>query len=157
MDALFDPPAFRYTVRTPESRHAELKKRAARVSMTPGQLVQALFDSIDLTASDGQVGIAKEHFDRLFPRAETTKELTDRAASVGLTARELKVFRALVAAAGPIRIVQPSPSDIASRSGVGESYHDAVYDRLMAKGFIALGLSAGRGRRRFTIARMPEL
>ncbi|MEO3997203.1 hypothetical protein [Mesorhizobium sp. CAU 1732] len=157
MDALFDPPAFRYTVRTPESRHAALKQCAERVGMTPGQLVQALFDSIDLTSTDGHVQFAKEHFEKLFPRKETTKELAERAASVGMTVRELKVFRALAAAAGPVRIVNPMPSDVMARSGVAMAYLDETYDRLIAKGFIAVGTSGGRGRRRFTIARMPEL
>lgn len=157
MDAMFDPPVFRYTVRTPETRHAALKERASRVGMTTGQLVQALFDCIDLSRADGQVSIAKEHFDRLFPRQETTKELERRAASCGLTARELKVFRALAAAAGPIRIVRPSAMDMTARSGVAASDLDTIYDRLLEKGFIAVSTSQGRGRRAFTIARMPEL
>lgn len=157
MDALFDPPVFRYTVRTPESRHAALKKCAARNGMTPGQLVQALFDCLDLSRADGQVAIAKEHFEKLFPRQETTKQLADRAASCGLTVRELKVFRALVASAGPLRIVRPSAIDITARSGVAASDLDTTYDSLLSKGFISIAPSQGRGRRAYTIARMPEL
>lgn len=157
MDALFDPPVFRYTVRTPETRHAALKKCAERVGMTPGQLVQSLFDCLDLSRADGQVAIAREHFEKLFPRQETTKELEQRASACGLTARELKVFRALASAAGPVRIVRPSPLDITARSGVSVALLDTVYDDLLAKGFLAVSPSQGRGRRAFVIARLPEL
>ncbi|GLS29936.1 hypothetical protein SAMN04488498_104358 [Mesorhizobium albiziae] len=157
MDALFNPPVFRYTVRTPETRHAALKKAAERVGMTPGELVQSLFDCLDLSRADGEVRIAREHFEKLFPRHETTRELAERAAACGLTVRELKVFRALAAAAGAIRIVRPSPMDITTRSGVAPAYLDTVYDKLLEKGFIAVSPSQGRGRRAFTIARIPEL
>jgi len=156
MDDCFNPPVFRYTVRTPGTRHAALKKHADRVGMTPGQLVQALFDCLDLSRADGAVTIAKEHFDRLFPRVETTKELTERAASCGMKPVELKVFRALAAAAGETRIVTPSPIDIIARSGVGEHRLDEIYDRLIEAGFIGVS-SSRRGRRAFTICRIPEL
>lgn len=153
----FNPPVFRYTVRTPETRHAALKKCADRVGMTPGQLVQALFDCLDLSRVDGQVVIAKEHFAKLFPRHETTKELADRATACGLTVRELKVFRALAAAAGELRLVRPATMDVTARSGVQPHLLDETYDRLLEKGFLAVWTGAGRGRRGFTIARMPEL
>lgn len=155
--SVFNPPVFRYTVRTPEARRAAIKKAARRVGMTDGQLVQALFDCLDLSSADGVVTIAKEHFDKLFPRGETTRELNERARSVGLTARELKVFRALAASAGITRIVRPDPFDITARSGVAANHLDTTYDGLLEKGFIGISPGAGRGRRTFTICRMPEI
>lgn len=158
MDSIFNPPVFRYTVRTPESRHAAIKKAAQRVGMKPDQLVQALFDCLDLSRTDGVVGFAKDRFEKLFPRgAETTKELAELANSVGLTVRELKVFRALACAAGPLRMVRPGTMDISAASGVAPAYLDAVYDKLIEKGFLALAASQGRGKRCYHIARMPEL
>jgi hypothetical protein len=155
-DMPFEPPVMRYTVRTPEARHEALKASAKRVGMTPGQLVQALFDQIDLTRIEGDVMAAKRHFDRLYPAKATTKELAARAASCGLTVSQLKIFRALSAVAGDLRIVTPSAGDIAARSGLGEHLHDELYDQLIATGFIALH-AANRGRRVFTICRIPEL
>lgn len=155
MDALFDPPIYRYTLRANGARHEALKERAAQLGMQPGQLMQALFDAVDLTSADGQVAFAKDRFDRLIPRAETTKELAERAASVGLTTRELKVFRALANAAGACRVVSVHPMDISAASRVSVPMLDDVFDRLTAKGWIA---EAGRqGRRRFTICRMPDV
>jgi hypothetical protein len=151
----FDPPVFRYTVRTPEARHAALKKHARRVGMTPGQLVQALFDCLDLAAADGIVKIATEHFEKLFPRHETTKELAERAASAGLTVRDLKVFRALAAMAGDLRLVRPAPMEVVARSGVDAAHLDQSYDRLIERGFISP--NGRHGRRAFAICRMPEL
>lgn len=151
----FNPPIFRYTVRTPESRREALKKHARRIGMTDGQLVQALFDCLDLTTSDA-VKIAREHFERLFPRHETTRELADRAAAVGLTVRDLKVFRALAAAAGDIAVVTPSPMDITTRSGVDAAHLSEAYDRLTERGFIS-PRTFNRGRRSFAICRMPDL
>lgn len=154
----FNPPAFRFTVRTPESRHAAIKKAAAKVGMTPGKLVQALFDTLDLSRFDGDIAKAAERFERLYPRIEKdTKELAERAASVGMTVRELRVFRALVAIGGAVQIVRPNAMDVTSRSGVAGAYLDEAYDALLTKGFIALAPSQGRGRRAFQIARMPEL
>lgn len=157
-ETTFDPAAFRFTVRTPESRHAAIKKAAARVGLQPGQLVQALFDKLDLSCIEGNIAAAAAHFEKLYPRADkTTKELTERAQSNGMTVRELKVFRALVAAGGAVRIVRPSALDVTTCSGVAETYLDEVYDSLLAKGFIALAPSQGRGRRAYQIVRMPEL
>jgi hypothetical protein len=155
VDALFDPPIYRFSVRAAESRHQALKELALRANMTPQQLVQSLFDCIDLTGADGKVRLALEHFHKLFPADETTKELAARAASVGLTARELKVFRAVAAAAGIVGIVRPEPMDIAARSGVAPALHDQIYDRLLEKGFLAA--ASGRGLRSFRICRMPDI
>lgn len=158
MDTTFDPPAFRFTVRTPESRHAAIKKAATRMGMTPGQLVQALFDRLDLSKIDGGIAAAADDFQRLYPRPDkVTKELTDRANSVGLTVNELKVFRALVSVGGAVRIARPNAMDMEAISGVTEGRLDDIYDALMTKGFIALAPGGGRTRRAFQIARMPEL
>jgi hypothetical protein len=149
----FDPPIYRFSVSTPESRYAALKDAARRAGMTPQQLVQSLFDCLDLTGSE--IRPAVQYFEKLFPREETTKELAERAASIGLTARELKVFRALAAAAGIVGIVRPESHDIAARSGVAPALHDDCFDRLLAKGFIAA--VPGRGMRAFRICRMPDV
>ncbi len=154
----FDPPVLRFTVRAPESRYAAIREAARKAGMQPGQLVQALFDRLDLSRYEDDIAAAIARFERLYPRNEKDKkEMAARAASVGLTVRELKVFRALVAVAGAVRIVRPSVFDIAARTGVSECYLDETYDALMTKGFIALAPSQGRSRRTFTICRMPEL
>lgn len=156
-ESVFDAPVFRYTVRTPESRHGAIKARAERCGLTPGQLVQALFDRIDLTRDDGDIAAAIADFNRLFPAIETTRQLSDRARSVGLTVRELKVFRALSMMAGAIRVVRPHAMDVAARSGVSPAHIDGAIDRLVEKGFIAVAPSTGRGRRAYSICRMPDL
>lgn len=154
----FNPPAFRFTVRTPETRYAAIRQAAQRIGLQPGQLVQALFDMLDLSRIEGDIAKAAVRFEAVFPKiAKDTRELTERAASVGMTARELRVFRALVNAAGVVRIVRPNALDIATASGVAAAYLDETYDALQTKGFIALAPSQGRGRRAYTIARMPEL
>lgn len=155
-DAIFDPPVLRYAVRMSKVRHEALKKCAERLGMKPDQLVQSLFDCTDLTRVDGKARLAKDHFDKLFPGKATTKELAARAASCGMTVSQLRLFRALAEVAGELRIVTPQAGDIAARSGLGEHLHDELYDQLIASGFIALR-SANRGRRSFTICRMPEL
>ncbi|QKV20262.1 hypothetical protein [Oricola thermophila] len=158
MSATFDPPIYRFTVRAPESRHNAIRLAAARHGMTPGQMVQALFDRIDLTALDGEVAKAAAHHKALFPKTrETTRELAERAKSVGLSVRELKVFRALADMAGVGGIVRPMAMDIETRSGVAASHVEAAYQVLLDKGFIAVAPSTGRGRRAFTICRMPEI
>jgi hypothetical protein len=154
--ALLDPTVFRYTVRTPEARHGAIKDAARRHGMTPGQLAQALFDRLDLTGGDGFVAAAVEDFRRLYGKADTA-ELAKRAASCGLTVKQLRVFRALAEAAGPTRIVRPSALDISARSMVPAHDLQPAYDRLLEKGFIAIAPSQGRGRTGYAIARMPEV
>jgi len=151
----FVSPIFRYTVRAPETRHEAIKRHARRIGMTDGQLVQELFDCLDLAAADGAVKIAADRFARLFPRHETTKELAQRASRLGLTPRDLKVLRALVAAAGEFRVVTPSPMDITARSGVDAAHLDETYERLTERGFIS-PRTFHRGRRSFNICRMPD-
>lgn len=153
----FDPPVFRYTVRTPESRQAAIKAAAKRAGMTPGQLVQTLFDRLDLSLPAGEIAKAVEEFKKLFRAPESSRELAERAAKVGMTARELKVFRALCAAAGPLLIIRPSAMDISTRSLVDPNHLDEAYDGLLAKGFLAVSPSQGRGRRCFCIVRMADI
>ncbi|MCA0275850.1 MAG: hypothetical protein LCH86_07595 [Proteobacteria bacterium] len=154
----FNPPAWRFTVRTPETRYTAIREAANRVGMEPGQLVQALFDTLDLSRVEGDIARAATRFEALYPKIEKdTRLLAERAASVGMTVRELRVFRALVNCAGMVRIVRPGSFDIAAKSGVAASYLDETYDALLTKGFIALAPSQGRGRRAYVIARMPDL
>ncbi len=151
-----DLPIFRFTVRTPESRHGAIKDAAKKAGLTPGQLAQALFDRIDLTGGDGFVGKAVEDFRRVYGKADT-KELAKRAAECGLTVKQLRVFRALVECSGPERIARPSAMDMSARSMVPASDLQPCYDRLLEKGFIAAAPSRGRGRTAYSICRLPEI
>lgn len=152
----FDPSCFRFTVQTPESRYAAIKARARTLGLTPGQLVQALFDMIDLSRCDGEVGAAAKHFRETYSPLASPKALADRAARCGLTVRELKVFGALAEAASVTQIVRPNLLDLTAKSGVAERYLDESFDGLLEKGFIAIAPSTGRGRRAYTICRSPE-
>lgn len=157
MDTTFQPPVFRFTVRTPEARYGRIREAARAAGLTTGQLVQALFDRLDLTDADGVVRDALKHFHETCRAIEPTKAMARRAAACGLTVKELKVFRALAERAGDARIVRPAAIDIAPRAMVPEDELESVYDRLTEKGFLAIAPGTGRGRRAYRIARIPEL
>ena len=147
----FDPPFYRFTVRMPPSRYAELRQRAKDARVEPGALIQSLFDSLDLTGAGAAVPGALADLDRRAMPAEQ-KKIAD---SVGLTLRELLMFRALARLAGQTRITRAPDGDIATASGVPERYLDAALASLEVKGFIAR--REGRGRRTWKICRFADL
>lgn len=146
-----DPSVFRFTVRAPEARYAALKKAALRVGMDPGALVQALFDRLDLTVP---VQLLAQPVYFLHPE-ETAKELQERAAAAGLTAKELKVLRALAAAADRDHFVRPVANDVSATTMVPADALEEVYDRLVEKGFLAVRDSRRR-KRCYRVTRLPE-
>lgn len=150
MDAIFDPPVFRYTVRTPEARHEALKAAAHAAGLEPGQLVQALFDRLDLTAAGAALSRPA------WFATDDAKALGRRAAAAGLTLREIRVLRALALAVDGKGTVRPNAFDISASTMIPADDLPRVYERLVGKGFIAIASTSLRGRRSYRIARLPE-
>lgn len=155
MNALLNPAIFRFTVRTPESRYGAIKEAARKYQIPEGRLVQALFDRLDLEFSSVDIANAVQHHRAIWPLNETTKELHDRATSLGLTVKELKVFRALREYADMTGRVVTDPENIGIKAMVPISEHDTIYDRLLTLGYIAVA-PGPYGHRVFNIARIPE-
>jgi hypothetical protein len=153
----FDPPIYRYTVRTPESRERAIRAAAEAAGMTPGQLVQALFDRLDLSDMRAVIAPATARFARLFRPGDDGAAVKAYADRLGLTVAELRVFRALAELASGTGIVRPSPGDVFARSGVAEARLAGAYEGLLRKGFIGAAPSQGRGRTAYAIRRCPEL
>lgn len=153
-EAAFDPPVFRFTVCTVGARNDAIKAAAAAKRLHPNQLMQALFDRLDLDAGSVDMADAINMCKAIWPPDETAKQLQDRAAAAGLTVKELKVLRALAECLDTRGYVQPVPKDIGTKAMVPADEHRAIYDRLLVKGFIK---HAGKRFRKltFTLIRLP--
>lgn len=162
-DITHDAAIFRYTVRAPAIRERAIRDAARRLGVEPGQLVQMMFDRLNVTALDhlteglrGQVaGFARAW--REIDVHGREHRVRDLASDAGLPVKTLRVLAALAEATGGGMVCRSNEAELGARSGLADCHVDAHLDALMAAGWIAPVHGCGRTRRTWTILRVPTL
>ena len=131
--------------------------------MEPGQLVQMLFDRLNVTALDHvSDGMARQvtGFVRSFREIDVhgrEHRVAAAAAEAGMPMKTLRVLAALAEAAGGSLVCRSSEAEIGARARIADCSIDGHLDALMAAGWIAPAHGCGRVRRTWSILRVPTL
>lgn len=162
-DPIPDVAIYRYTVRAAAVRERAIREAARRLGVEPGQLVQMLFDRLNVTALDHIVeGLRCQvtGFVRAWREIDVQgreNRVRDLATEAGLPVKTLRVLAALADAAGGGMVCRSGEAELGARSGLADCHVDDHLDALMAAGWIAPVHGSGRTRRTWTILRVPAI